>query len=150
MLTKSGTKVLDFGLARGGRVPGTIVDAEASTLLGTITEDGRIVGTMPYMTPEQLQGGQVDKRTDIWALGCILHEMATGDRPFQGGSRASLIASILRIDPEPPTEKNPLASRRLDWLVKRCLEKEPDRRWHSAKDVALELQAVMQRFSAIL
>ena len=86
MLTKTGTKVLDFGLAREIASPGDVVNTQAATV-PAITGEGALVGTMPYMAPEQLQGGQADSRTDIWALGCILFEMVTGDRPFHGRSQ---------------------------------------------------------------
>jgi Tol biopolymer transport system component len=138
VLTTGGAKVLDFGLARDtGSV--AVIDTEAATMPATITEEGHLVGTMPYMAPEQLQGSQVDARSDIWALGCLLYEMATGTRPFGGPSRADLIASILGTEPEPPTRRQPLAPRHFDHVVKRCLEKDPERRWQSARDVGLEL-----------
>ncbi|MDX1382000.1 MAG: protein kinase, partial [Thermoanaerobaculia bacterium] len=143
MLTATGAKVLDFGLARGTEASGGSLDSEAATMQATITEEGRMVGTMPYMAPEQLHGGTVDARTDIWALGCILYEMVTGQRPFTGASRADLIAAILGAEPEPPARK-PLTPRHVDRVVRRCLEKDPDRRWHSAKDVALELGAPLE------
>ena len=139
MLTKTGTKVLDFGLAREIASPGDVVNTQAATV-PAITQEGAVVGTMPYMTPEQLQGSQADSRTDIWALGCILYEMATGDRPFRGKTQASLIGAILKDDPEPPTRKQPLTPERLDWIVKRCLEKDPERRWQSSRDLAIELR----------
>ena len=143
MLTPTGTKVLDFGLARDTAVPGEVVDTEAATMPAMITEEGQIVGTMPYMAPEQLQASQTDSRTDIWALGCILYEMAAGDRPFGGKSRADLIASILGSDPEPPSRKRPLTPQRLDGVVRRCLEKDPERRWQSARDLAFALATAL-------
>ena len=143
ILTQSGAKVLDFGLARDMGRQGEVVDTEAATIAASITAEGRIVGTMPYMAPEQLQGLQVDARSDIWALGCVLYEMATGDRPFHGETQASLIASILSTDPEPPSRSQPLSPARLDWVVKRCLEKDPERRWQSARDVAIEIEEAL-------
>ena len=144
MLTKTGTKVLDFGLAREFASPGEAVNTQAATV-AAITGEGTLVGTMPYMAPEQLQGSQADSRTDIWALGCILYETATGERPFGGDTQASLIGAILKDDPEPPSRKQPLTPGRLDWVVKRCLEKDPERRWQSSRDVAIELESIEDR-----
>ena len=138
MLTRTGTKVLDFGLAREFSSPDDVIDTEAPTV-PAITQEGAMVGTMPYMAPEQLQGGQVDSQADIWALGCILYEMATGARPFEGKNQADLIVAIMGSEPEPPTSRQPLAPQRLDGIVKRCLEKDPMNRWPSAHDVAVEL-----------
>ena len=142
MLTKTGTKVLDFGLAREAEPSQTATDTQAATMQEAITREGSIAGTMPYMAPEQLEGRAVDRRTDVWALGCLLYEMATGDRPFRGANQASLIAAILKDEPETPSGKQPLRPKRLDWVVKRCLEKDPERRWQSARDVAIELESV--------
>ncbi len=144
MLTVTGAKVVDFGLARGS-ADREVVDTEATTMAAAITEEGHIFGTMPYMAPEQLQGGQVDARADIWALGCIVHELVSGSRPFSGDSQADLIASILRSDPDPPSRHQPLSPPRLDWIVSRCLDKNPDRRWQSARDLAIELEALEER-----
>ena len=142
MLTPTGAKVLDFGLAK--EATGAMVDVEtqAPTATNPLTEEGALVGTMPYMAPEQLEGKPADPRTDIWALGCLLYEMATGERPFRGATQASLISSIMAADPEPPSRRQSLAPERLDWLVARCLQREPESRWHSAKDVAIELASL--------
>ena len=142
MLTSSGTKILDFGLARDGALPGQEVVDTVSPTRPAITEEGGIVGTLPYMAPEQLQGGTVDGRADIWGLGCMLYEMATGARPFAGRSRADLVASILGSSPPPPSQREPEVPERLDWVVERCLEKDRERRWQSARDVAIELERV--------
>ena len=139
MLTATGTKVLDFGLAKTTRVGVVDPDAATETVAQTLTREGRIVGTMPYMAPEQLQGSTADSRTDIWALGCILYEMATGDRPFRGRTQADLIGAILKDDLQPPSKKGSLASEQLDHIVKRCLHRDPERRWQTAKDVSNEL-----------
>lgn len=141
MLTQTGPKVFDFGLAREFTLGGGGIDSEAGTL-EAITIEGSLVGTMPYMAPEQLQGRRVDARTDVWALGCVVYEMATGEQPFRGRSRADLIGSILGSQPEPLTRKQPLAPQRLDWVVRRCLRKDPEDRWQSARDVALELAEI--------
>ncbi len=142
ILTATGAKVLDFGLARDATPPGQAVDTQAATFAAAITEEGSFVGTMPYMAPEQLEGRAADARADIWALGCVLYEMATGERPFRGATRASLTTAIMSAEPEPVSRKRSIAPERLDWVVKRCLAKDPERRWHSARDVAIELDAI--------
>jgi len=144
MITKSGAKLLDFGLAKENE-SGAI---EALTSLRTekkpLTEEGTIVGTFQYMAPEQVEGQTVDHRTDIFAFGAVLYEMATGRRAFNGKSRASLIASILTTDPPSIASIQPLTPPALDRLVRTCLEKEPDDRWQSAHDLRLELQAIAE------
>ena len=148
ILTETGAKVLDFGLARDATPPGQAVDTQAGTLAAAITEEGSFVGTMPYMAPELLEGRAADARADIWALGCVLYEMATGERPFRGATRASLVTAIMSAEPEPVSRKRSLAPERLDWVVKRCLAKDPERRWHSARDVAIELEAIAGQAAA--
>ena len=136
MLTKSGAKLMDFGLARD-HVPGSVpcATAEPPIMTRPITTEGTIVGTFQYMAPEQLEGKEADARTDLWALGCLLHEMATGKRAFEGTSQASLIAAILEHEPRPITELQPLSPPALDHLVRRCLAKDAADRWQSARDV---------------
>jgi eukaryotic-like serine/threonine-protein kinase len=140
MLTSSGAKLLDFGLAKL-RQAATFV-ADAMTRSGPLTGEGTIVGTLQYMAPEQLEGAETDARTDIFALGAILYEMASGRRAFEGKSQASLIASILGTDPPPLTKVGALVPASLDRLVKVCLAKEPQNRWSSAHDVALQLRSI--------
>jgi serine/threonine-protein kinase len=140
MLTAAGTKVVDFGLALGGAVPGAL-DGAAASMASTMTAEGRLAGTLPYLPPEQLAGKPADRRSDIWALGCVLYEMATGERPFRGDSQASLITAILSTDPAPPSHRQERTPEWLDRVVGRCLEKDPERRWQSARDVAMELEA---------
>ena len=113
MLTKTGTKVLDFGLARETEASQPAVDTRAATMqpaatTPALTKEGSLVGTMPYMAPEQLEGRTVDSRTDVWALGCVLFEMTTGDLPFRGDSQASLIGAILKDEPETPSLRQPI------------------------------------------
>ena len=148
ILTETGAKVLDFGLARDATPPGQAADTQAGTLAAAITEEGSFVGTMPYMAPELLEGRAADARADIWALGCVLYEMATGERPFHGATRASLVTAIMSAEPEPVSRKRSIAPERLDWVVKRCLAKDPERRWHSARDVAIELDAIAGQAAA--
>jgi serine/threonine protein kinase/Tol biopolymer transport system component len=134
-------KLMDFGLARPVAL---VVEAGATTESLTVrrplTAEGTIVGTLQYMAPEQLEGKEADARTDLWALGCVLHEMATGKQAFAGTSQASLIAAILKEAPRPLTELQPLTPPVLERVVKQCLEKDPDERWQSARDVARELE----------
>jgi dipeptidyl aminopeptidase/acylaminoacyl peptidase len=141
MLTKSGAKLMDFGLARAtlaAAAPGTLT--ESPTVSRPLTAEGTIVGTFQYMAPEQLEGGEADARSDIWALGCSLYEMATGKRAFEGKSQASLISAIMKDEPRSITELQPLSPPALEHAVKRCLMKNPDDRWQNARDVMLELQ----------
>ena len=147
MLTKSGAarhgapqvKVLDFGLAKLHE-PGLSHTGEYATATAPITGVGLLMGTMPYMAPEQLEGSEVDGRADIFALGAIVHEMATGQRAFSGNSQASLIASILDHDPPLVSSLAPLSPPALDRIVQRCVAKDPDERWESAHDLATELK----------
>ena len=138
MLTKSGAKLLDFGLAKSGvfevRVDG------AATQQKPLTQEGTILGTFQYMAPEQLEGLEADARTDIFALGVVLYEMATGHRAFEGKTKTSLIAAIVSGTPRPVSEARPLAPPALDHVITKCLEKDPDDRWQSAHDVAEELR----------
>ncbi len=137
MLTRSGVKLLDFGLARVG--PATI-GPDAETQMGAITDAGTVIGTLQYMAPEQLDGLNADARTDIFALGAVLYEMATGQRAFGGTTRTSVIMAIASSDPPPMSQLQPLAPARLEQLVRGCLAKRPDDRMQSAHDVALELR----------
>jgi serine/threonine protein kinase/Tol biopolymer transport system component len=142
MITKSGAKLLDFGLARPA--PGVMIDPDASTQAQSITQEGMIVGTMPYMAPEQLRGGELDARTDIYALGVMLHEMATGRRLFTASDSASLIAKILEQTPPRLRDVQAVAPPPLDHIVATCLEKEPDDRFQCAADVGHELRWLMR------
>ncbi|MFZ1945929.1 MAG: protein kinase [bacterium] len=141
MLTKSGAKLMDFGLARAAR-PAAMAGAaeDLATLSRPVTAEGTLVGTVPYMAPEQLEGKEADARTDLWALGCVLYEMATGARAFAGDSQASLIAAILKETPRQMTELRPLTPPVLEHVVTRCLAKDPAERWQSARDAAHELE----------
>jgi Tol biopolymer transport system component len=143
MLTKSGVKLLDFGLAKALPSPGGRgVGGEGLTSLPTqqgLTQEGTILGTFQYMAPEQLEGKEADARTDIFALGCVLYEMATGKKAFSGTSQASLISAIMQNDPPPISSIQPMSPPALDRLVKTCLAKEPEDRWQSAADLKREL-----------
>lgn len=147
MLTKSGAKLLDFGLAKlAGHVgEGTLAMlASASTRSAPLTGKGVIVGTLPYMAPEQIEGRAADARTDLWAFGGILYEMVTGKRAFEGASAASLMGAILEREPTPMTTAQPLTPAALDRLVRECLAKSPDDRPDTAHDLANELRRMQE------
>jgi serine/threonine protein kinase len=145
MLTKNGAKLMDFGLAKpaalaAGAATGT--DSGTATLTAALTTDGAVVGTVPYMSPEQFEDKQADARSDIFSFGTVLYEMITGRRAFTGKSQATVVAAILGRDPEPITATHPLAPAALDHLLKLCLAKDPDERWQSAHDLAAQLKFV--------
>ena len=135
MLTNQGAKLLDFGLAKTLPVATTAGLSHLPTK-ANLTAHGTILGTFRYMAPEQLEGHDTDGRTDIFALGTILYEMVTGRRAFEGGSQASLIASILTHQPRPIREFQLRAPTALDRVIQTCLEKDRDKRWQSAREVA--------------
>ncbi len=139
MLSKSGTKLLDFGLAKPTAATASAATVDA-TLSKSLTEEGVIVGTFKYMAPEQLEGKEIDSRTDIFALGAVLYEMCTGRSAFGGASRASLIAAIMSSQPAPISSLQPLSPPALDRVVQTCLAKDPDERWQTAHDVRLQLE----------
>src|SRR6266498_581206 len=143
MLTKTGVKLLDFGLAKAlPSPPGRGVGGEGLTSLPTqanLTQEGTILGTFQYMAPEQLEGKEADARTDIFALGAMLYEMATGRKAFSGTTQASLISAIMSSEPPAISSTQPMVPRALDRVVRRCLAKDPEGRWQNARDVALEL-----------
>src|SRR5262249_10327718 len=145
MLTKSGVKLLDFGLAK---VADTNKIAPGVSQLATeqreITKAGTVLGTFQYMAPEQLEGKEVDARTDIFAFGAVLYEMATGNKAFVGSSQASLIAAILKEDPRQITQIQPLTPPIFERLVKNCLMKDPEDRWQSAHDIGNELRWISE------
>ncbi|HYI95797.1 MAG TPA: protein kinase, partial [Bryobacteraceae bacterium] len=136
MLTKSGAKVLDFGLAHSVRFA---AGEEAETLTQALTTKGMILGTYPYMSPEQLQRREVDGRSDIFSFGAVMYEMVSGHRAFAGESTASVIAAVLKHKPAPVSNLRPDVTPTVAWIVQTCLEKEPDDRWQSARDVMLYL-----------
>ncbi len=131
-------KILDFGLAKL-RVPVT-----ASAATESLSETQAIAGTLPYMAPEQLLGGEIDARTDIHAAGSVLYEMATGQRPFTEVESSQLIGAILRRAPQPPKALNPRVSLELERIISKCLEKEPENRYQSAKELAVDLRRTMR------
>jgi eukaryotic-like serine/threonine-protein kinase len=130
-------KVLDFGLAK--LVDPNPGDAATETA-GLVTGDGQILGTVSYMSPEQAEGHAVDARSDIFSMGVVLYEMATGQRPFRGSSNVAILSSILRDTPAPVTDLNLSAPLDLDRIVRRALAKDPERRYQTAKDFRNDLE----------
>ncbi len=160
MITRSGAKLMDFGLSRatglaaGPTASGSMISAmtQSPTVAQALTAEGTILGTFQYMAPEQLEGKEADARSDIWALGCVLYEMATGRRAFEGRSQASLIAAILEREPAPVGESSSSTGtgaangppQGLEWLIRNCLTKDPDERIQTAHDVKLQLQRIAE------
>ncbi len=145
MLTKSDAKLLDFGLARTATEAAPVQGlTEMPTQAKPLTTEGTILGTFQYMAPEQLEAQEADARTDIFALGALLYEMATGKRAFEGTTKTSLIAAIVSAQPEPISQAIPMTPPALDHVVRKCLEKDPDDRWQSAHDIASELQWITE------
>src|SRR5688572_12564860 len=162
MLTKSGVKLLDFGLAKTlersldatGREQAAVMQQPMAggsltafpTVMGSpnLTQEGTILGTFQYMAPEQLEGKEADARTDIFAFGAVLYEMATGAKAFSGATQASLISSILRDEPLPISQVQPMTPRALDHVVKKSLAKDPEDRWQNAADLGGELKWIAE------
>ncbi len=151
MLTPSGAKLMDFGLAKPIALSGASGSVSAPLLSAAVTADGAspgspltaagaVVGTIQYMSPEQIEGKEADARSDLFAFGATLYEMATGERAFQGKSQLSVASAILEKDPEPISKSQPLMPVALDRVVAQCLAKSPDERIQSAHDVGLELK----------
>ncbi len=139
MLTKTGVKLLDFGLAKAMAPAKGQSSLTALPTQQGLTQEGTILGTFQYMAPEQLEGKEADARTDIWAFGATLYEMATGKKAFSGSSQASLISAIMQIDPAPISSVQPMLPTALDRVVKTCLAKDPEERWQNAADIKREL-----------
>ena len=156
MLTKSGAKLMDFGLAKplglaGGPQSGSQSISSMATMAATmanmaspVTVAGTLVGTVQYMSPEQIQGKEADARSDIFAFGAMLYEMLSGTRAFQGKSQLSLASAILEKDPEPIATLQPMTPPALEQIVRTCLAKEPDDRFQSAHDLKLQLRWIAE------
>jgi Tol biopolymer transport system component/predicted Ser/Thr protein kinase len=147
MLTKSGVKLLDFGLAKAVETPSRQpVLTSFPTVAGgpALTQEGTILGTFQYMPPEQLEGKEADARTDIFAFGAVLYEMATGRKAFSGGSQASLISAIMGSEPPAISTVAPMTPPALDRVVRTCLSKDPDDRFQTAHDAKLQLQWIAE------
>ena len=160
MLTKSGAKLMDFGLAKGqgssglmssGAVGGPLTPstptmnvASLTSPVAPLTQKGMIVGTFQYIAPEVLQGAEADARSDIFSLGCVLYEMTTGRRAFDGKSQVGLLAAILEKDPEPISASHPMTPPALEHVIQRAMEKNPEDRWQSAADIRGELKWIAE------
>jgi Tol biopolymer transport system component/predicted Ser/Thr protein kinase len=150
MLTKSGSKLLDFGLAKlKQEIAPAIPESQLPTMQSAITGEGTILGTLQYMAPEQVEAKEVDARTDMFAFGAVVYEMATGRKAFEGKTSASVMAKILEVDPPPMTSLQPMTPPALDRVVKKCLAKEPEKRWQAASDVCDELKWIAEGGSQV-
>ncbi|MGB2663038.1 MAG: protein kinase [Candidatus Acidiferrum sp.] len=148
MLTPTGMKLLDFGLAKPAMPMTTLATLTATApKQSPVTQEGTIVGTFEYMSPEQVEGKEVDCRSDIFSLGAVLYEMLTGRKAFQGKSQLSVASAILDKEPEPISSVKPLTPPALDHAVRRCLAKDPEERWQAARDLALELKWIAESSS---
>ena len=148
MVTKSGPKLLDFGLAKLAGTTTSAPDLSALSSMPTeqksLTAAGTVLGTFQYMAPEQLEGLDIDARTDIFAFGALIYEMVTGNKAFDGKTQASLISAIMSSEPPPMSTVEPISPPGLERLVKTCMAKDPDKRWQHAGDVARELEWIAE------
>jgi serine/threonine protein kinase/Tol biopolymer transport system component len=142
LLTAAGVKVLDFGLARIEHAPTVDSRSHVETQAVALTADGSILGTLPYMSPEQVEGHDADARSDIFAFGVVLYELIAGTQPFTGKTQANLVASILKEEPRQLFEMQPHTPRGLAEVVRTCLEKDREKRWQSARDVRHALRLI--------
>src|SRR6478672_5887680 len=144
MLTQTGVKLMDFGLAKSSPTSASAAASLTLTLSSPaanspLTEKGMVVGTFQYMSPEQVQGKEVDGRSDLFSLGAVLYEMVTGKRAFEAKSQLSVASAILEKEPEPIGTARSLTPPALDHVIRKCLAKIPENRWQTARDLALEL-----------
>ena len=144
VLAATGAKLLDFGLAKPVSPLASGMTLTADTPRVAMTEEGTIVGTFQYMSPEQVEGKELDGRSDIFSLGAVLYEMVTGQRAFEGKSQLSVASAILEKEPSPITAVKPMTPLNLDHVIRKCLAKVPEDRWQSASDLASELKWITQ------
>ncbi len=150
MLTPTGAKLLDFGLAKPA-VPlttGATLTA-AATPSTPVTQEGTILGTFQYMSPEQIEGKELDGRSDIFSLGAVLYEMLIGQRAFPGKSQLSVASAILEKEPAPISAVKPMTPPAFDHAMRRCLAKDPEERWQTARDIAIELKWIAEAGSQL-
>ena len=143
IITKNGAKVLDFGLAKlaSERTPGGSSET-TETMTEPITRAGAVLGTLYYMAPEQVEAKETDERSDIFSFGVVFYEMITGQRPFTGDTQAAVLAALLKDPPPPMSQRQPAVPRALERVVRKCLEKKPDDRWQSARDLKPTLEMI--------
>jgi len=143
IVTKNGVKVLDFGLARltAERMPSASAD-NMETVTEPITRAGAILGTLYYMSPEQVEAKETDERSDIFSFGVVVYEMITGQRPFQGDTQAAVLASLMKDQPAPMHQRQSAVPRALERVVRKCMEKKPEDRWRSAHDLKPTLELI--------
>ena len=144
MLTPSGAKLLDFGLSKAQSSEEALAYSTLSPGEVPLTTVGAVLGTYPYMSPEQLSGREVDARSDVFALGALVYEMATGRRAFHGTTAATVMGAVLHSDPPPVSTLQPLAPSGLDRVISRCLAKDPDNRWQTVRDLLLEFKWIAE------
>src|SRR5215468_2747891 len=149
VLAATGAKLLDFGLAKPVSPLASGMTLTADTPRAAMTEEGTIIGTFQYMSPEQVEGKDLDGRSDIFSLGAVLYEMVTGQRAFEGKSQLSVASAILEKEPAPITTIKPLTPPGLNHAIRKCLEKSPDERWQSASDLASELRWITESGSQL-
>jgi len=149
MLTASGAKLLDFGLAKPAAAPVSSMTLTAAAQTTPVTQEGTIVGTYQYMSPEQVEGKELDGRSDIFSLGAVLYEMATGQHAFEGKSRLSVASAILEKEPAPISTFKPMTPPALDHAIRRCLSKNEEERWQTARDLELELKWIAESGSQL-
>jgi serine/threonine-protein kinase len=150
MLTPTGAKLLDFGLAKPAAPLTSVATLTAAvTQSSPMTEQGAIVGTFQYMSPEQIEGKELDGRSDIFSLGAVLYEMLTGQRAFQGKSQLGVASAILEKEPAPISTVKPMTPPALDHAIRRCLAKDPEERWQTARDLELELKWIAEGGSQV-
>src|SRR5688572_20483168 len=151
MISKDGyAKVLDFGLAKLTEKQSNDLDVTSgATLIDEATGVGAVVGTVGYMSPEQVRGGVVDHRSDIFSFGCNLYEAATRTKPFVADSSVETMHRILHDKPVPVEERNQKVPAELRRVIRRCLAKSPDQRFQSAKDLAIELREIVDEYESL-
>ncbi len=142
-------KVLDFGLAKAIAESSEPSDLTHSpTLMDEKTREGVILGTAPYMSPEQVEGMPLDRRTDIFSIGSLIYEMVTGRKAFPGKTQARVLAGILEKEPRPLGKRVRGVPQQLEWVVARCLRKDPERRFQHMRDLRLALEDVLQELQS--